>query len=96
MLAQGDAIRSPAAYIRQGVRSAKPPIGATKTNTKAGNSSGTSRKPGAFERMDPNEYTLWPFDAGEWRKIDPSISDEAFQAWVETHDPETVRPKFVQ
>ncbi|MBX3054205.1 MAG: hypothetical protein KF753_22220 [Caldilineaceae bacterium] len=96
VLAQGDEIRSPAAYIRQGVRSAKPPIARAKTVASPATPSGSPRKRGAFERMDPNEYTLWPFDAGEWRKIDPSISDEAFEAWVETHDPETVRPKFVQ
>ena len=96
VLAQGDEIRSPAAYIRQGVRSAKPPIARAKTVASPATPSGSTHKRGAFERMDPNEYTLWPFDAGEWRKIDPSLSDEAFAAWVETHDPETVRPKFVQ
>ena len=96
VLAQGDEIRSPAAYIRQGVRSAKPPIARAQTVASPATPNGSTRKRGAFERMDPNEYTLWPFDAGEWRKIDPSLSDEAFAAWVETYDPETVRPKFVQ
>jgi len=95
--AHPEEVRSPAAYIRRGVRSGNKPLVRAKREEAALPTAvvRTSRKRSAFDRMDANEYTLWPFDAGEWRQVDPSVSAEAFAAWIATHDPETVRPKCV-
>ena len=70
VLAQGDAIRSPAAYIRQGVRSAKPPVGAAKTSTGAGEGA----KPGRTLRRDG-----WDPNAFGWD--DPTIPEALYKKY---------------